>query len=207
MVNVRGLQELEVTLEWDATMADLQMLADAVTKAGLISFTLDGYHFKDPLWDVFNSGRRYNPIIELGSDGCLQHLGLLGFKNSFSRFNRPSSPPHSKLRMLSVGLKKVFFEDNIEPFMQSLDYFPLLVSLELNLHPSYSLVNYGEKILKCAPQLKSLEYNQEYSLMSRISEGKVQDMTMTIRISTSRMDLRFMQFSQGHLTHVTVESY
>ncbi|KAI8347685.1 hypothetical protein B0O80DRAFT_464899 [Mortierella sp. GBAus27b] len=206
MVNVRGLQELEVTLEWDATMADLQMLADAVTKAGLISFTLDGYHFKDPLWDVFNSGRRYNPIIELGSDGCLQHLGLLGFKNSFSRFSKPSGS-FSKLRMLSVGLKRVSFEDNIEPFMQSLDYFPLLVSLELNLHPSYSLVNYGEKILKRAPQLKSLEHNQGYSLMSRISEGKLQDMVMTLYISTSRMDLRFMLSSQGYLAHLTVNSY
>ncbi|KAG0207979.1 hypothetical protein BGX31_002452 [Mortierella sp. GBA43] len=206
MDNVRGLQELEVTLEWDATMTDLQTLAEAVTKAGLISFTIDGSHFKNPRWDAFNSGRRYNPIIELGSNGCLQHLGLIGFKSFFSRFSRPSGS-FSKLRMLSVELKMGLF-DVVGPFMQSLDYFPLLISLVMKMGPSLMLVHYGTSILDRVPKLESLEFCQWwYSFTARISERKVEDMIMIFKSFRAQMDLDRMLFNQGHLTHMTVDSY
>ncbi|KAG0220839.1 hypothetical protein BGX31_010468, partial [Mortierella sp. GBA43] len=206
MDSVRGLQELKITLGWDAAMADLQLLADAVTKAGLISLTINGSHFNNPLRDAFNSGRRYNPIIQLGSNGRLQHLGLLGFNNFLSRFNRPSGS-FSTLRMLSVEFKRRCNEENISPFLQSLDYCPLLVSLEVNMDSSYKRVRYGDEILSRLPKLKSLEFSQGYSLTARISEGRVRDMTLIISAFRVLMDLSTMLFNQGHLTHVTVESY
>ncbi|KAK3821118.1 MAG: hypothetical protein J3Q66DRAFT_148005 [Benniella sp.] len=57
MVKARWIQELEIKLQWDATMNDLREFAKAVTKANVIRLTMDGSHLKRPALDIVNRTR------------------------------------------------------------------------------------------------------------------------------------------------------
>jgi hypothetical protein len=62
---------------WDATLGDVRKLASAVTKANIPRLELNGACFKEPVLDMINNGRRYNPILELMCGGATGFWRLL----------------------------------------------------------------------------------------------------------------------------------
>ncbi|KAF9356467.1 hypothetical protein BGX34_009921 [Mortierella sp. NVP85] len=97
-----GIQELAITLKWDVTMDDLRKLSDAVTQANVVDLALDGSHFKGPVRDLMNRGRRYDPIVQLMSNGRIQSLELKNFSDFFIRVSKASLAMAPRLRVLSI---------------------------------------------------------------------------------------------------------
>ncbi|KAG0246599.1 hypothetical protein B0O80DRAFT_531922 [Mortierella sp. GBAus27b] len=204
MVNAGGVQELDVTLEWDASMDDLRTLAKAVTMANLISLTVDGSHLKGPKMDIMNRSRRFNPIIQLGSNGRLQHLGIRGFHDFFSRVSKPPAVSTSTLRMLSVEFKKKWGLEMIGSFVNFLGHCPSLVALNLKLLDHHRITVGLNGILYKLPMLESLEISQGYSFTAKVSERRIQDMTVNFTELVSHVSYDYDLFRQGCMTQISI---
>ncbi|KAG0210847.1 hypothetical protein BGX31_001805 [Mortierella sp. GBA43] len=102
MIKARGIQELEITLEWDATMSDLRSLANAISMANVVHVSVDGSYFKSPPLDIVNRGQRFNPILQLASNSRIQVFRLRGFDNFGSRINKPALLASPKLQRLEI---------------------------------------------------------------------------------------------------------
>ncbi|KAF9350907.1 hypothetical protein BGX26_010953 [Mortierella sp. AD094] len=104
MVKARGIQELQVLLNWDVTMEDLRKFADTVIKANIYHLTIygDRDEWKGPTTDIINRVRRYDPIVQLASNGRLQSLELLGIDGLFKRVSSSSWKIGQQLRVFRV---------------------------------------------------------------------------------------------------------
>ncbi|KAG0315038.1 hypothetical protein BGZ99_007700 [Dissophora globulifera] len=103
LVNARGIQELDIHLRWDVTLDDLRTFADVVTKANILRLQINGAHFEEgPLLDTVNNSRRFNPLIQLVSNGRLQFMRLHQFKNIHQRISESAFAPAIRLRVLHI---------------------------------------------------------------------------------------------------------
>ncbi|KAG0326124.1 hypothetical protein BGZ99_010102 [Dissophora globulifera] len=102
LLNARGIQELNIVLKWDPTLEDLRTFADAITKANIMRLTFNGKWCVGPALDVVNGGRRFNPLIQLMSNGRIQSLEILDLNNFFQRITSSHFAPSSHLRVLSI---------------------------------------------------------------------------------------------------------
>ncbi|KAF9954817.1 hypothetical protein BGZ65_003805 [Modicella reniformis] len=205
MVRARGIQELEITLEWDATMNDLRSLSEAVTKGNVIRLTVHGTHFKSSALDAINRGRRFDPILQLTSNTRIQSLQLQGFDNFFSRITKSIPAPSSKLRVFSVQ-SGIPFKDMTKFFNSHMEQFSLLTALELVLHQPHSIAKVAQDILNKFNKLESLKIDcGDNSVTTRALEGKIQEVKATIsRLDDlSPDDLKFIQ--DGHLAHLAIQ--
>ncbi|KAF9939168.1 hypothetical protein BGZ67_009830 [Mortierella alpina] len=103
LVKAKRTQELVIKLDWDATLDDLRTFASAVAKANIISLTVDGWAFKGPALDVVNRSRRYDPILQLISNGRLQMMYLKSFEDFYQRISSTAARIAPHLRVLSIG--------------------------------------------------------------------------------------------------------
>ncbi|KAF9277439.1 hypothetical protein BGZ68_009298 [Mortierella alpina] len=103
LVRAKRTQELEIKLDWDVTLDDLRTFASAVTKANVLSLTMDGWAFKGPALDVVNRSRRYDPILQLISNGRLQMMHLKSFEDFYQRISSSAARMAPHLRVLSIG--------------------------------------------------------------------------------------------------------
>jgi len=85
------IQELDITLAWDATMVDLQVFVDNLLKSTIVSLSMDGQDLDGPLGDLGNRRQRFEPLIRLLTDGQLQVLQLRQFKELFKRISNLSN--------------------------------------------------------------------------------------------------------------------
>lgn len=83
LLKARGVQELKVTFGWDASMENLRVFAKAVIMANVVHLEINGKHLLPPPLDLVNRGRRFDPILQLASDGYIQSLGLEDFDDFF----------------------------------------------------------------------------------------------------------------------------
>ncbi|KAF9931652.1 hypothetical protein BGZ65_004788 [Modicella reniformis] len=182
MVKARGIQELEVTLGWDAIMDDLRAFADSITKANVIRLTMDGSYFKGPALDVVNRNRRFDPLLQVASNGRIQSFRLRSFDKFFSRVNDDSLATAPKLRVLSIEPEIPFTEKTAKSYFSGfLERCPSLKTLELKLHHQYSISKATAFILNKLHQLESLVIDcGRLSVTASVLKGKVEDMTMTI---------------------------
>ncbi|KAF9988327.1 hypothetical protein BGZ65_007432 [Modicella reniformis] len=156
MAKTRGILELDITLEWDATMEDFRALANAVIKANVIGLTVDGTHFKSPAFDVMNRGRRFDPLLQLASYTPIQFLQLQGFDNFFSRITNSARSPSPKLRVFSVQ-SGAPFKDVAKFFNNDVEHFSGLTTLELNLHHPHSISGLAPEIRQQIQQAQMVE--------------------------------------------------
>ncbi|KAF9941725.1 hypothetical protein BGZ65_001853 [Modicella reniformis] len=203
MVKARGIQELDITLYWDATMDDLRSLAKAVAKANVISLTIDGTHFKNPSFDVINRGRRFDPILQLASNTGVRSLQLKGFDDFFHRTSKPSMTLAQKFRVFSMKLE-VFDEKTFQSFQNLLEDGPLLTTLDLNLDHQYSVVEAISSILGRLQKLESLKIESRgRSIAASVSQGKMKVTGLIIR---RLVDFDFDQYKfirKDHLCNLT----
>ncbi|KAF8929558.1 hypothetical protein BGZ58_008863 [Dissophora ornata] len=177
MVNTRGVQELDITLQWDVTKEDLQTFAAAVTKANIVHLRMDGSSFKGPAVDVVNRGRRFDPLMQLMSNGRIQSLNLMDFKDFYQRISTASITVASQLRVLSIVLP---IEPSIGQYpllRQILSKCPSLMELTVDtrlVNEALSEVRGNGSLLR---NLKKLQGNsQDANVVMSISHGDVTDL-------------------------------
>ncbi|KAF9909036.1 hypothetical protein EC991_009097 [Linnemannia zychae] len=95
------VEELDVTLCWDASMADLKTFVNAVSKTTLHKLTMNGLSFKNPTLDIVNRGRRFEPLLQLLFNDHIQSLHFKDFDDFFFRVGDPQAVMAPNLRSLS----------------------------------------------------------------------------------------------------------
>jgi len=180
LIKARRIQELDITLEWDAIMADFQDLAKAVTTANVIDLTVNGTHFKGPATDVFNRKQRFNPIMRLVSNARIQYLRLKGFDAFFHRVSKLPLAPYAKLRVFSVESGNLLSKKVMQSFNEFLEHQPPLTTLCLKLKRKYSLEKTTMDIVNKLPKLQSLTIHYgSVSITTTVSGCKPQHVDLT----------------------------
>ncbi|KAF9104920.1 hypothetical protein BGX27_009879, partial [Mortierella sp. AM989] len=118
MIKARGIQMLEIWLQWDVTMDDLRSFADSVTKASISHLKINGYGWDGPALDVVNRLCRYDPIAQLGSNGRIQSLAFGDFSDFSKRMSNPSMIVGPQLRILKI--EESINSDNDYGFLSSI---------------------------------------------------------------------------------------
>ncbi|KAF9344749.1 hypothetical protein BGX26_003963, partial [Mortierella sp. AD094] len=142
IIKARSIQELNIQLKWDVTFEDLKKFADAITKANVYNLTVTGYEWKGPAFDLINRTRRYDPIIQMASNGRIQSLVLKDFENFFKRVSI-SATMAQQLRKLEIG-EPIKLEDKSSRsiFSGILDNCPCLTELQLNTRQLKPLIEF-----------------------------------------------------------------
>ncbi|KAI8604365.1 hypothetical protein EDD21DRAFT_223004 [Dissophora ornata] len=117
LVKARGIQELNIVLRWDATLDDLRKFSDAITMANILDLTMNGGHFEGPALDVINRGRRYDPLIQLMSNGRLKTLRFKVFPRFFSHVSTSFTMMASQLQVLEIEARDIEKEVNVRRVM------------------------------------------------------------------------------------------
>ncbi|KAG0329759.1 hypothetical protein BGZ99_000494 [Dissophora globulifera] len=103
MTKTPRIQELDIKLGWDATLDDFRKLAVAVSKANIVRLEINDFPFDGPVLDAINSSRRFNPLVELMSNGRIQSMELRRLKNMESRISSSSFVTSSRVRALAIS--------------------------------------------------------------------------------------------------------
>ncbi|KAF9950671.1 hypothetical protein BGZ72_007699 [Mortierella alpina] len=98
----RGVSELDITLAWDATKADLETFCTALLQSNISLLTLVADSFDNPVRDAFNRNIRFNPVIQLVSSGKIQSLTVKGCEQFLERVSKSSQWCASSLRILKL---------------------------------------------------------------------------------------------------------
>ncbi|KAG0221383.1 hypothetical protein BGX31_009934 [Mortierella sp. GBA43] len=205
LIKARVVQELEITLEWDATMEELQALANAVTRASVVHLVLNGTRIKGPALDFGNRSRRFDPIAQLAFNGRVQSLRLRGLEGFFSRVTSPALALTSKFREFSVDSRISHSDKAIKSCNEFLDHCPSLKRVELRFQKQYPVTKTVGDILGKLRKLKSLMFDRDnFSFAARVSEGNLQDMFLTIeRLGSHGLeDFKFIRQSDLTQLHI-----
>ncbi|KAF9356835.1 hypothetical protein BGX34_009728 [Mortierella sp. NVP85] len=107
LTKTRGIQELDIVLDWDASLSDLRKFAAAITTANIIHLTVNGKALKGPSFDVVNRGEWFNPVLHLAANGRIQSLRIQQFDRFFRRISTIPSMTTSRLRVLAIEGKRL----------------------------------------------------------------------------------------------------
>ncbi|KAG0246581.1 hypothetical protein BGX31_000559 [Mortierella sp. GBA43] len=206
LIKTRGIQELEITLGWGPTMDELQALASAVTRAGVVRLAVNGTQVKGPALDFVNRNRRFDPIAQLAFNGRVQSLQLKGFEDFFSRVTSPSLALTSKFREFSMDSPITSKDKAIKSFNGFLDHCQSLTRVDLKFQKQSSISKSVKDIVGKLRKLESLKVDREnMSFTASVSDNRIQDMSLTIeRLGDLGVeDLTFML--QNDLTQLSIE--
>jgi hypothetical protein len=209
MVKARGIQELEITLEWDATMSDLRSLANAISKANVVHVTVDGSYFKGSPLDVVNRGQRFNPILQLASNSRIQSLRLNGFDDFFSRITKSSLGPASRLRIFKYDPPITPKDKELRIAEDFLGYCSALTALEMNLHPQHSILKRTSEILGKFQTLESLKVSRgDVMVTAGTTKGMIQGVGgMSVQPPTDLVLHESKATRNEHLTWMTIRNF
>ncbi|KAI8347763.1 hypothetical protein B0O80DRAFT_465120 [Mortierella sp. GBAus27b] len=207
LAKANGVQELRITLAWNATMDQLKAFAKAVIQAGVIRLEFDGSYLTALTLDVINRHRRLDPILQLPAKSRIQCLHLSGLHKFFARVKDSSFEPSPKLRefsldsVVSIGEKHRFFNTLY-------DHFSALTALVLKLHSDYLLTEVAEDILRGLQNLESFSIDfGRLDIIASVSEGTIQDVDLTIAgldclTSDDRIFIQRRRFAQMRVLHI-----
>ncbi|KAG0208013.1 hypothetical protein BGX31_002449, partial [Mortierella sp. GBA43] len=206
LIKAQRVQELEITLEWGATMDACQALANAVTRSGVIFLVVNGIGPGRSPIDFVNRSRKFDPIAQLAFNGRVQSLRVKEFDKFFSHVTNPALAFTSKLRELSIDSFISFDGTAFRSYSGFLDHSPSLRKLELKFEKQYPITSTIEDILGKLRKLESLKfYNGNLLFTARVSKGNLQDKSLTIErlgyLGTE--DVMFIQ--QGDLLQLAIE--
>ncbi|KAG0226890.1 hypothetical protein BGX31_007153 [Mortierella sp. GBA43] len=207
-----GIQELRIKLGWNATMDHVKALAKAVTQAKLVLLEIDGESLtgKALTLDVINRGRRFDPILQLPSEGHIQSLRLIKFEKFFTRVKSSSFKASPKLREFSLD-SEVRFDEKSKTLENLYDHYTGLAILELRLHDDYPLTKVANDILSKLHNIESftIKYGR-FDITSSVSQGRIHSVDLTIaRLDSLTSDdhefFREREFTQLNLQFIEKE--
>ncbi|KAK3820191.1 MAG: hypothetical protein J3Q66DRAFT_439230 [Benniella sp.] len=206
MVKARGIQSLDITLDWNVTMDDLRRLSSAITRATI--YRLELYvHSKGPVLDIINSGRRYGPILEIMCNGRIQRMWLGGLSDFYKRIDISSMTTPSQLQELSLPPYTRSYRSMLAKLLKRC---PCLVKLELEVSDLNEAFEDITADLASLPCLKKLAMRLRIRRIDvEFSQCRVQSMSGILT-----PDCIWDQpapgvgplFRKGHLTELTTGS-
>ncbi|KAG0246592.1 hypothetical protein BGX31_000570 [Mortierella sp. GBA43] len=205
LINARGIQELDITLEWNATRKDFRLLAKAVAAANVIRLGLEGTQLKGSALDVLNRNRRFDPILQVVSNTRIQSLHLKGFDDIFSQVKNSSISLPSKIRELSMDYVP-YKNKGIKSFNGFLEQCVSLTTVELKIQNGHPITKTVGDVLGKLRKLESLRIDHGNLLLTAmISEGKIQDMSLTMKRLADLSDEDFTFVLKCNLTRLDIE--
>ncbi|KAI8598370.1 hypothetical protein EDD21DRAFT_406882 [Dissophora ornata] len=211
LVKARGIQELDIMLQWDATLDDLRKFSDAITMANILGLTVDGAYCEGPALDVINRGRRYDPLIQLASNGRLRALRFKWCIQFFSRVSTSFTMMPSQLHVLEIEIRKEDKEVDIRRVMtRILEGCQSVVDLTLKIDDILLSLSFDLVIEKLC-KMKRLEklavkrvYDKKEMAVMRASEGRIE--TVEARFPSLKQIKKWEQefIDQGLLTKVAL---
>ncbi|KAI8350056.1 hypothetical protein B0O80DRAFT_458952 [Mortierella sp. GBAus27b] len=203
MVKARGIQELVITLQWDATTDELRTLAKAVTNANVMLLVVSWIGpYSDPKGDLLGFRRhRFDPLLKLASNGRLQSLRLGEHQGFFGRLDSHSSLAMApKLRALHFG-PEISLSGGLEKSFVTtiLDSCPSLSHLSLRLDQTSNAYIIVMELLRKLSRLEALTFDcGRFSMEAVISRANLQSATMKFtsasHLSPADLDLIDMGF-------------
>ncbi|KAG0207281.1 hypothetical protein BGX31_002592, partial [Mortierella sp. GBA43] len=208
MIKARGIQELEITLEWDATMGDLRSLANAISKANVVQVTIDGSHFKSSPLDVVNRGQRFNPILQLASNSRIQVFRLQGFESFWSRINKPTLLSTPKIHRFTMDFTQNVKKSEIQSARDFLGHCSALSTLELNIHRRISVMKMIFEVVSVLSNLEFLKISREDVLVTGgNSKRGIQGADMSIQPPVDLVSYPSKAIQNERLSWMTIRSF
>ncbi|KAI8596605.1 hypothetical protein EDD21DRAFT_357998 [Dissophora ornata] len=207
IVKARGIQELDITFEWDATLSDLRTFKSAVSTANIIKLTVNGHHLKGPTLDFINRRRRFVPILELMNNRRIQSLSLNGFKHFDQHISGSFTSMAPQLRSLSFG-PGLTLKDIAGPviFLKMLQGCPSLNELKLSTRDQYPLFEATLNEMSDLPRLQSVSlYSEQYSFWTNASNGKVKKVQTVIHQLEDLSAIDKKAFQNGYITSLIMK--
>lgn len=193
MVKARGVRRLYIALKWDATLSDLRKFASAITKANITRLTMTGQFLKGPVLDMINDGRRYDPILELMSNGRVQEMSLSYFDKFYQRIDVSSMLADSQLRKLELSARPYFFLPSYRYsrplkaiLLRLLKRCPCLVELYVDVS---GLCEAFEDLTTAIPTLPALERMEMLNGDNRVTIRTFQCEIRSVEVSNVYMDI------------------
>ncbi|KAI8349050.1 hypothetical protein B0O80DRAFT_429165 [Mortierella sp. GBAus27b] len=181
MVKARGIQELGITLLWDATMSDLRSLANAISKANVVRVAVDGSYFKSSPLDVVNRNQRFNPILQATSNSRIQSLQIGGFDEFFSRISKSALVPAPRLRVFKYDAPPTSKDKDLQIAGDFLRHCSTLTILELKLQPPQLITKAISEMLGKVQTLDSVRIKHGNNLIiARITNGKICNVNLSL---------------------------
>ncbi|KAG0006680.1 hypothetical protein BGZ65_005235 [Modicella reniformis] len=198
-----GIQELDITLCWDASMSDLRKLEVAINRTNIVGLTVDGTYFKKPLLDLFNHKRRYNPLMQIISNLRIQTMELKSFGNFFRHIRISSSMKAPKLRVLSIETNLSFKEPS--HLMRILELYESLVEFRLECN---KIDGTFDELIKWVSDFRNLRkvviWYRNKSLTITVNEGKIKEVEAELSLSTQRYTDGLVQFANRRITKLVL---
>ncbi|KAI8596717.1 hypothetical protein EDD21DRAFT_438449 [Dissophora ornata] len=207
IVKARGIQELDITFEWDATLKDLRIFESVISTTNIIKLTINGYYFKGPALDFINRHRRFVPILELMNNRRIQSLSLNGFKHFDQHISRSFTSMAPQLRSLSFG-QGFTLKDIAGPviFLKMLQQCPSLNELKLSSRDQYPLFEATLNKMSDLPRLQYVSlYSEQYSFWTNASNGKVKKVQTEIHQLEDLSAIDKKAFQNGYITCLTMK--
>ena len=210
MVKARGIQELEITLKWDATMDELKDLAKAVTNANIALVKIDGRFLRgtSSRLDARNKDRRYEPLLQLAMNGRIQSLQLVQFENFFAHVDNSSfSTKAPRLRVFTLETEISSMRGLSDSFITViLDTFPSLTQLDLQLDRRFRVDVVIQEILYRLGRLERLSLNcGRFSIQGLVSKGVIQSASMRFQHVAELCSEERDFVEKGYLEQLEVE--
>ncbi|KAF9433321.1 hypothetical protein BGZ76_009611 [Entomortierella beljakovae] len=102
IINARGVQELEVLIEWNASKDELNEFEKAISKANVVHLTFSGSQPLVSRFDALNPRDRYEPLVRLMSNNRVQTFQIKNLPNFFEKEKASFITEHSQLRRLAI---------------------------------------------------------------------------------------------------------
>ncbi|KAF9133854.1 hypothetical protein BGW39_008765 [Mortierella sp. 14UC] len=90
----QSVQELDVTFNWSPTMQEFRELRDTIKSTNIHHVRVYQRDSDPPLSDLFNNGRRSDPILQMMSGGKVQSLVLDGWEGFLDRIGTVPTTLH-----------------------------------------------------------------------------------------------------------------
>ncbi|KAF9347444.1 hypothetical protein BGX34_003137 [Mortierella sp. NVP85] len=203
LVKARGVQSLDIILEWDVTLADLQKFASAVTMAHITRLRMNGRHFKGPILDMLNNDHRYDPILELMWNGRMKEMEIQDYCNFFQRINVKSMARTSRLRKLALPGYSRPCKSVLVELLKHLSY-PVDLTLEVSsFDEAFEDITMELPNLPCLAELILTKSTSTDEVSIKVSQSEIQSTKVAIRGSLI-VDVELL-LRRGYLTELEVE--
>ncbi|ORZ12983.1 hypothetical protein BCR41DRAFT_423052 [Lobosporangium transversale] len=196
LTKARGIQYLDITLAWDATLDDLRQLAAAVSNANILHLTLSGNKLIGPNRDFFNRGRRFDPIVQLLQNRRIQSLKLTGFKDFYAHVSSAPLAMAPQVRNLALSCEiDPMDKESTAIVTRILKTVPALAKLTLWSTQFIPTFDFLMTQLQYVPTLDSLKVLQDdFDVTFKLFQSKIRGTTMRTIRSFSAIVAREREF-------------
>ncbi|KAI8596082.1 hypothetical protein EDD21DRAFT_448123 [Dissophora ornata] len=132
LAGTRRFRNLNISFRWSVTMDDMRELVAAVVKANVRDLCIKASSFGAVALDTINNGRRYDPILQLMSNGRIQSMDVRGINSFLKHISNSAITTCSQLLALRIRVASPTMDRKTRKSLsQLLQNCPLLDELQI----------------------------------------------------------------------------